>query len=385
MPLDMAAVRREFPLLDDLTYINTAANGLIPERARLLVERFFREHSYVESRTPYDLFEVLGSTRAAIARLLDCGPEAIALTFNTSHGLNIAANAIPLEPGDNVVLTQGEFPANVYPWRNLESRGIELRLVDNPNLRSDVDMLTSACDARTRVVAVTAVQFHDGYRPDLAALADFCRERGIRTVVDGAQAIGTCAIRPAALGVDFLAGCGQKWLCAPRGTGFLYVRPELIPELRLPVLGWLNVDYEGRWDSLLRYPRELYPDARRFELGTINLHDVLMLRESLGLLNDIGIERVEAHDVGLAQRVRSGLEAIPGVSLRAASPRPSAIVAFAVAAERGRALHEALVHARIDISFREGRFRLSPHLYNDAADVDRALETIAAALAPVAG
>lgn len=382
MPVDVAALRREFPLLHDLTYLNTASNGLVPGRARLLVEQFFREHYYVESRSPYDLFEVLASTRAAVARLLDCGTEAIALTFNTSHGLNVAANAIALEPGDNVVLAHGEFPANVYPWRNLESRGIELRLVDNPALRSDVDMLTAACDARTRVVAVSAVQFHDGHRPDLAALAGFCRERDIRTVVDGAQAIGACAVHPAELGLDFLAGCGQKWLCAPRGTGFLYVRPDLVPELRLPVLGWLNVDYQGRFDSLLRYPRELYPDARRFELGTVNLHDVLMLRESLRLLNEVGIERIEAHDVGLAGRLRAGLEGMAGVAVRPAGKRPSPIVAFAVAEHHTRALREALVRDRIDASFREGHFRFSPHIYNDAADIDRALATITATLSP---
>ena len=385
MTFDVAAVRREFPLLRDLTYLNTASNGLIPERARHLVERFFREHFYVESRSPYELFEVLASTRAAVAHLLGCGPEAIALTFNTSHGLNVAANSLPLEPGDNVVLAHGEFPANVYPWRNLESRGIEVRLIENPLLRADVDTLTAACDARTRVVAVSAVQFHDGYRPDLAALAAFCRERDIRTVVDGAQAIGACAIRPAALGVDFLASGGQKWLCAPRGTGFLYVRPALVQELRLPVLGWLNVDYQGRFDSLLRYPRDLYPDARRFELGTVNLHDVLMLRESLGLLNEIGIEHIEAHDVALAQRLRASLTSIPGVTVRAAGPRPSPIVAFAVPSERTPALREAFVRARIDASFREGHFRLSAHLYNDDADIDLAVETVAAALARVAG
>ncbi len=380
MILDVRAIRREFPALDGATYLNTASNGLVPERSRLLFERYFSEQHYVEGLSPYDLFEVLAETRLEIARLLGCGADAIALTFNTSHGLNLAANSILMTAGDNVVLAHGEFPGNVYPWRNLESRGIELRMIEPPGGRADAEWLIAACDTRTRAVAVSAVQFHDGYRPDLAALARFCRERDIRTVVDGAQAIGCCVVRPVELGIDFLAGCGQKWLCAPRGTGFLYVRAELVRDLHLPMLGWMNVDYGGRFDCLLEYPRQIFPDARRFELGTANLHDILMLRESLRLLNEIGIDRVAAHDAGLAQRLRSAMNGSSGVALCDVGTSPSPIVAFTVGAERAQRLHRAFRDARIHYSLREGRFRLAPHIYNDDSDIDRAVDVIATGL-----
>lgn len=380
MSHDLRTIRREFPDLDGATYLNTASNGLVPERARLVLERFFNEQQYVEGLSPYDLFEVLATTRVEVARLLDCSQEAIALTFNTSHGLNLAANSIPMVKGDNVVLANGEFPGNVYPWRNLESRGIELRWVEPPGGRADAESLIAACDAHTRIVTVSAVQFHDGCRPDLAALAAHCREHDIRTVVDGAQAIGSCVVHPAELGIDFIAGCGQKWLCAPRGTGFLYVRAELVRDLRLPMLGWLNVDYGGRFDRLLEYPRQIFPDARRFELGTANLHDILMLRESLRLLNEIGIDRVAAHDAGLAQRLRTALHGASGLELCDVGSSPSPIIAFAVRAERAKSLHHALRDARIHYSLREGRFRFAPHIYNDEADIDRTADVITTSL-----
>ncbi|UCE04088.1 MAG: aminotransferase class V-fold PLP-dependent enzyme [Candidatus Latescibacterota bacterium] len=369
-------IRGEFPMLDKMIYLNTAANGLIPERGRIVLESFFREAQYLEGLARAGAFEALAETRQEAATLLDCDAAAIALTFNTSHGLNVAANTLSYEPGDNVVLAHGEFPANVYPWLNLESRGVEVRLIEC-GLRADAEALLAACDARTRVVAVSMLQFHDGYRPDVQLLAQRCRERGIRTVADGIQAIGCTVVRPQALGLDFVATGGQKWLLSPRGTGLLYVRPDLIPELQTPILGWLNVDYEGRFDSLLRYPRTLFADARRFELGTPNLHDILVLRESLRLLNELGIERIEEHNLHLAEMLRTGLEAIDAVRLRAAGPRPSPIVSFELAdAARVELVREALARARVHCAFREGRFRMAVHLYNRAADVERTLESV---------
>jgi selenocysteine lyase/cysteine desulfurase len=378
MPFDVAAIRQDFPLANEVTYLNTASTGLIPARSRLALERFFREHAYVEALATEGLFDILGETRGAVAQLLACAPECIALTFNTSHALNLAVRFIDFQPGDNVVVARGEFPAAVYPWRSLESLGLTLRWTETPELHADVDALLSACDVRTRAVAASAVSFHDGNRPDLARLARFCSERNIRTVIDGTQACGAVNLRPAELGLDFLAAGGQKWLLSPHGTGFLYVRAELVPDLQPPILGWLNVDYGGRFDQLLTYPEKLLADARKFELGSANVHDLLMFRESLRLLNAIGIEAIETHDVQLAQELRTGLKTIPDVAPREANDSP--IVSFGVPERQIEPVQQALRQARVFVSFREGRFRLSLHVYNDRADVGRALEVVEAAL-----
>jgi selenocysteine lyase/cysteine desulfurase len=376
-PLDVAAVRREFPILDAMTYLNSAANGLVPERARRSMEAFFSNYEYLEGLAREDVVNMLDDTRAQAAQLLACKPESIALTFNTSHGLNIAALALAYAPGDNVVLAQGEFPANVYPWRNLERRGVELRMLETPDSRAHVDLLLAACDERTRVVTVSALQFHDGYRPDIDTLARECRRRGIRTVVDGIQAIGSCVVRPLELDVDFMATGGQKWLLAPRGTGFLYVREALLEATPPPIPGWLNVDYEGRFDDLLRYPTELLPDARRFELGTPNLHDIRMLRESLRFLNELGIENIAHHNAALAQRMRDELQALGALRVVDPGPRPSPLVVFSPQdAGRVQTLRTALANAHVHCAFRQGRFRLAFHLYNDASDVERVLEVV---------
>lgn len=380
MQLDVRAIREEFPLASQVTYLNTASTGLIPERSRRVLENFFREHAYVEALATEGLFDILAETRRAVAQLLDCAPRCVALTFNTSHALNLAARCIPFQPGDNVVVARGEFPANVYPWRSLEPLGLTLRWVEVPGMHADAEALIAACDARTRAVATSAVQFHDGGRADLAQLAQFCTERNIWSVIDGTQACGAIDLRPAELGLDFLAAGGQKWLLSPHGTGFLYVRAERIPTLQPPILGWLNVDYGGRFDQLLSYPEALHPDARKFELGSANVHDILMFRESLHLLNAIGIGAIEAHDVDLAERLRTGLQKIGPVAVRDGGPLRSSIVSFAVSPARIEPLQEALRRARVLASFREGHFRLSLHLYNEQADVDRALEVIEAAV-----
>lgn len=380
MALDVGRIRQDFPLASEVTYLNTASTGLIPERSRRRLERFFREHAYVDALATEGLFTILAETRDAVARMLDCEARCVALTFNTSHGLNLAAQATDFEPGDNVVLARGEFPANVYPWRSLAPRGLELRWVDVPQRRADADALIAACDARTRAVATSAVQFHDGGRPDLTKLARFCRERGIRSVVDGTQACGAIDLRPAALDVDFLAAGGQKWLLSPHGTGFLYVRAGLLPKLRPAILGWLNVDYGGRFDRLLTYPENLHEDARKFELGSPNIHDILMFRESLRLLNEIGIGSIQAHGMELAARLRTGLKTLPRLEVRDGVELPSAIVSFKVAPDQITTLQEALHRARVLSAYREEHFRLSMHLYNDAADVDRALEVIGTVL-----
>lgn len=376
-PIDVAEVRREFPVLGSIVYLNSAANGLVPERARRSLQAFFSNYEYLEGLAREDVVQMLDDTRAQAARLLACKQESIALTFNTSHGLNIAALAVEYSPGDNVVLARGEFPANVYPWRTIERGGIELRMVETADLRADVDALLSACDENTRVVAVSALQFHDGYRPDIENLSRECRKRGIRTVVDGIQAVGSCNVRPVELGVDFMATGGQKWLLAPRGTGFLYVREELLESTQPPILGWLNVDYDGRFDDLLRYPTELLPDARRFELGTPNLHDVRMLRESLCLLNELGIENIARHNAALAQSMRDELRALGTLHVVDPGPRPSPLVVFSPAeARRVPVLRAALAKADVHCAFRQGRFRLAFHLYNDASDVQRVLEVV---------
>ncbi len=230
--LDRDLLSAEFPLTRDWCYLASASNGILPERSRRYLERYFAEHHYLELGRHYRMFDDLGAIRERAARLFGGQAANWALLPNTSYGLNSVAAAIDWRAGDNVVLADCEFPANVAPWQNLARRGVAIQWVAARGLRAQADSLIAACNGRTRALAVSGVQFHNGYAPDLARLAAFCREQRIWLCVDGIQGLGNRHWQLPELGVDFLAAGGQKWLCAPRGTGLLYLSDRALGALR---------------------------------------------------------------------------------------------------------------------------------------------------------
>src|SRR5450432_879714 len=190
---------------------------------------------------------------------------------STSTALNIVAQSLPWQAGDNVVLVDGEFPSNVYPWMRLQDRqGVEVRLIPNqPGMT--LEALAPFVDARTRVVTASMVQFFSGHRTDLAAIGHFCREKGILFVVDGIQAVGHFPVDVQAMGIDIFASGGQKSLMGPPGIGFLYVRRDLADSMRPALIGANSVVDFMHW---LKYDLTPLPGAARFALGTTNFGGV---------------------------------------------------------------------------------------------------------------
>lgn len=371
-PFDVAALRRaEFPWADETVYLNHASIGPLPERTRLALDAFNQRRATPFRLPDRDLFGTLAESRRLIAELLSATPEEIALTVNTSFGLGVAARALPLRPGDVVLVSDREFPANVYPWLRLRETGVDVELVPTTAVGwpDEARILGRLEDPRVRALAVSLVQFSNGYRVDLAALSAATRRTGAYLVVDAIQAVGQIPVDLRRTPVDVLACGGQKWLLSPWGSGFVYVRRSLIPALSPPVTGWMAFEGTDDFTQLTTYNDTLRADARRFELITLPYQDFAGMNASLGLVLELGVERIEAqlrrlHAPVLAWAARTGTRLVSPLG-----DRGSGIVCLAPG-EVGEAFRR-LKAARIICSLREGAIRLSPHGYNTVEEMER--------------
>jgi selenocysteine lyase/cysteine desulfurase len=368
----------EFPWTSDTIYLNNASIGPLPERTRLVLEEFNRGRAAPHKLPDRELFAMLADTRRKIARLIGAAAEEIALTVNTGFGISMAARALPLEPGDIVLVSDKEFPANVYPWLRLKDRGVTLELVPTTaeGWPDEARLLERLRDPRVRVLAVSLVQFSSGYLVDLDRLSAATREAGAFLVVDAIQGIGQLPVDLSRTRVDVLACGGQKWLLSPWGSGFVYVHRDLIGTLDPAITGWLSFEGTDDLTRLTQYDDTLRADARRFELMTLPYQDFAGLNASLELLLSLGIERIRDHIRALHQPVVAWAERS---GARIVSPRgASGSGILCVAPEGVQEAHRRLKAARIVCSLREGAIRLSPHCYNTVAEMERVAHTLAA-------
>ena len=371
-PLDVAALRRtEFPWADETVYLNHASIGPLPERTRLALEAFNRRRAMPFQLPDRDLFGTLTESRRLIAQLLSAAPEEIALTVNTGFGLGVVARALPLRAGDVVLVSDREFPANVYPWLRLRERDITVELVPTTDRGwpDESRLLERLEDPRVRALAVSLVQFSNGYQVDLAALSAATRRTGAWLVVDAIQALGQIPLDLRRTPVDALSCGGQKWLLSPWGSGFVYVRRELIPQLAPPVTGWMAFEGTDDLTRLTEYSDAFRADARRFEMSTLPYQDFAGLNASLGLLLEIGVERIAAHLEQLHAPIRRWAERT-GARITSPTDRHRSGI-LCLAPEDVSEAFRRLKAARIICSLREGAIRLSPHGYNTVADMER--------------
>jgi selenocysteine lyase/cysteine desulfurase len=367
----------EFPWTADTAYLNNASIGPIPERTRRILDAFNAKRTAPHLLPDRDLFAGLQAARDAAARLINADTGEIALATNTGFGLNLAAHALPLAQGDRVILSDKEFPANVYPWLMLRKQGVEVTLA--PCTREgwpDEDYLLSALrDPRVKVLAVSFVQFSNGFRADLKKLSAAARANGTMLVVDGIQGVGNSVLDVRETPVDILACGGQKWLLSPWGSGFVYVRKELIPTIEPAMIGWMAFEGTDDFSRLTEYNPTFRADARRFEMITLPYQDFYGFTQSVELLLEIGIPEIAEVTRSLHDSILSWADAH---GMRVVSPRDerhrSAILCIAPA-EPVEAYH-AIKRARIVCSLREGAIRLSPHCYNTVGEMEKVLDVL---------
>lgn len=385
MPYDVDALRAaEFPWAarGEAIYLNNASTGPLPERT-LRAIRDFDERRAAPYRLSDDLqFATLARGRELIARLIGADVTEIGLAVNTSYGLNVAAFSLPLGPGDVVLTPDREFPANVYPWMQLaRSRGVIYRriptcdgAVDEEALRRELE------DPAVRAVSVSWVGFASGYTVDLEAIGRACRARGAYFVVDAIQGLGALTLDVRACHVDILACGAQKWLLSPWGTGFVYVRRELIEEIEPNIVSWMAVKGSDDFSRLVDYDLTWRDDARRFEFITLPFQDFAGMNSSLELIHELGPAAIAHRIASLADIIVLWAASQPNVELVTPSvPRHRAGI-VALRMPNAAAVSTALKEAGVSHSLREGAIRLSPHFYNTREEIRRTLQIIEAAM-----
>ncbi len=375
--VNIAALRAaEFPWTSEAIYLNAAGIGPLPERTRRVVEEFARLKAAPHRLPDRVLAGTLAESRRLVARLINADPAEIALATNTSYGVNLAARSLPLEPGEIVLVSDREFPANVYPWMALQEKGVrfEVAPLTADGWPDEDHLIERIADPRVRVLAVSLTQFSSGYTVDLGRLSEAARASGTFLVVDAIQAVGQLPVDVRATPVDILACGAQKWLLSPWGSGFVYVRSELASSLPPADVGWLAFEGTDDFTNLTRYNPTLRSDARRFELVTLPFQDFAGMNASLGLLLEVGIEAIRDHLTQVCQPVYDWA-AHSGARLRSpVGAHGSAILCIEV--PDVQSAYQRLRAAGIVATVREGALRLSPHLYNTPAEMERVVATI---------
>lgn len=377
MSYDVDALREtEFPWARSHIFLNHASTGPLPERSRRAVVDFTNRRGSMHGLLDDELQGILVKARERAARLINASVEEIALATNTSFGLNLAARILPFRRGDVVLVSDGEFPANVFPWKHLGDRGVTMELlpVTRTGWPNESLMIERMQDPRVRALAVSHVQFHNGYQVNLARLGEAARATRTYLVVDSIQALGQVPFDIRQTPVDILACGGQKWLLSPWGSGFMYVRRELIEELVSPFAGWSAYQGTENFTTLCDYRGALRSDARRYEVITLPFQDLLGFCYSLDLLHELGVERIQRH---LAEIGRPVLEwaSRKGVTLTS-SMGASGSGMICIAADSFAGAVPALKQAGVTLSLREGALRFAPHCYNTVDEMVRVTELL---------
>jgi cysteine desulfurase/selenocysteine lyase len=359
------------------TWINCSHQGALPRVAAQAA------HQAIEwKQSPYNLTskrfsDVPARLRTALTTLLSAGPDEVALANSASYGLHLFANGIPLRDGDEVLLVRGDFPSVVLPWLGLERKGITIRHLNSP---LDAAELNAAISSRSRVLCTTWVHSFTGVALDLEAIGAVCRKRGVWFIVNGAQAVGARPIDVTSTPIDGLVSVGFKWLCGPYGTGFCWMRPELRDALDVNQAYWLamqTADDLGKEEALPTIRRDL--GARAFDIfGTANFFNFMPWTASIEYLLEAGIDTIAAHDATLVDRLIDGLETrgYSVVSPTDGPERSTLVLTSHPDRSRNAAIHATLRERDVEIAYRRGNLRFSPHLYNTAEDVDRALDAL---------
>lgn len=367
--MDWNRYREEMPITRHWAFFDHAAVAPLTGRAQKAIQEWAADMADNGDVMEHRWVKRIEEVRGLAGKLIDADPFDIAFIKNTSEGIGIVAEGFPWKAGDNIVTAAEEYPANLYPWMNLTSRGVELRMVQTRDARIWIDDIRSVIDSRTRLVSLSFVEFASGFRNDLDAVGALCRERGIFFFVDAIQGLGVVPLSVRQTPVDFLASDGHKWLLGVEGAGIFYIRRELVDMMHAVGVGWNSVIGArnfGRIDFRLK------PNAGRWESGSLNVGGIAGLGASLEFLLEVGIPAIEQRVVELTDYL---CDRAKGIGLEVYSSRrpgdKSGIVSLQVPHADPIQLVRRFRKEGVVINQRAGRLRVSPHFYNSHKEIDR--------------
>jgi cysteine desulfurase / selenocysteine lyase len=358
--------RSLFPITQTCHYLNHAAVSPTSTRVRDAVTAWVDDLTLHGMTHVGDWVRRERETRVLAARILGAAPDEMAFVRSTSHGLGAFAEGLAWKPGDEVaVCSELEYPANVYPWMHLADHGVIVRPIEAKNGGVTVDAVAKSLGPRTRLVSVSSVEFATGVATDLEAIGSLCRGRSVLFCVDGIQSVGAFPIDVVKAKIDLLSADSHKWQLGLPGIGIAYIRREVLPKLRPTAVGWKSIKTPLDFDHLNFALRD---DAAKLEEGTQSFATILGLGAALTLLDEVGIERIAAHiaawlDEAEKALAAAGLDPGPDRSVR------KGILTFRSPTGTAEEFAARAQQARIMVSPRRGRVRISPHFYNDESDL----------------
>lgn len=367
-----ALLAQEFPVTQNLVYLNHAGVAPWPQRTTQAVTRFAAQCAAEGARHYARWLETESAVKAQLARLVNApSADDIALLKNTSEALSVVAYGLSWQPGDNVVISDEEFPSNRIVWESLAKRGVAVREVSLATAQPEKALL-EACDGHTRVLSISSVQYGSGRRIELGVLGAGCRRRNIAFCVDAIQGLGAVAHDVQAMGIDFLMADAHKWLLGPEGIAVFYCRAAWRERLQLYQYGWHMIEDAGDFDRRQWVPAR---SARRFECGSPNMLGIHALEASLSLLFEIGMAEIERRILERSAWLMTAIRTRPDLELITPDTpgRYAGIVTFRHRRMHSDALFERLRVSGIVCARRGGGIRYSPHFYTPPEQLERAV------------
>lgn len=366
----------EFPLTDELIYLNHAAVAPWPKRTSDAVIKFAEQNTRYGSHFYLDWLNKEAELRSQLQALLNApSPDDIALVKNTSEALSFVAYGLTWQSGDNIVSSNEEFPSNRLPWESLADQGVEFRQADLHSADTPEDALFALVDGNTRLLTISSIQFASGLRMDLERIGEFCKRRGILFCIDAIQSLGAVQFDVQAYQADFVMADGHKWMFGPEGLGVFYTTPEARDKLKLTQYGWHMMKDTHNYEN---QPWEVHPTARRFECGSPNMLGIHAFFASLSLLLETGMDAVEALVLEKSDYLIAAIDKNTQLVLLSAkqSRLKSGIVIFKHRSVANEVLYKYLQDNGVICALRGGGIRFSPHFYNTLEEIDRALGLI---------
>lgn len=372
--MNKSDVRKYFPHLEKgIIYFNHASTGPISSLVINRLSNLLKEKSEDKMDDYTSFLKTVDETKDILSKMINCNAERIAFVDNTSNGLNIIAQSINWKRGDRILLNDVEFPANVYPFLNLERYGVEIDFVKSINGIVTAEEVINSVKPETKLISISFVQFLSGYKADLEKIGDYCRTNNIIFCVDGIQGIGTQPIDVTNYKIDFLSSGTQKWLMGMHGLAFIYVDEKLQKKLTPANVGWLSV--ENAW-NLLDYKMHLKSSANVFQGGTMNTFGIYAFNTSLKMFDEFGFEEVYEHVLSNTKYFIDKLDEI-GLSCLIKDCSESELAGIvSIKPSNPEEIFNKLNDKKIICSLREGLVRFSPHFYNTFEDIDKVVDEL---------
>lgn len=366
------SIRAQFPFMNKITYLDSAHYTPYPKRTVDKLNSFITE--FTTDHLNLSLFHMQKSAelRETCAKLINAAAEDIVITNNTTHGINIFANGVQLAEGaNNVAMLDSEFPAVVYPWLNQEKLGRAnvMLIPSDKGYCNEAVIKRALMEYDVKVFTISHVQFL-GYKHNIKSLSDFCKKRDILLVVDAIQSSGICPIDVQEMGIDYLSTGNQKWLMSPAGLGFTYISKKYRELINPSYAGTMNMDFD--FENFLKYDLNFKESGEAYENSTPNTFALIGTDEALKYFMELGIENIYEHIIDIQDKLIELLDSTKYKIESDLSPehRSNILLFSHVDLSRNKEIQKTLEAKNIFIAVREGYLRLSPHIYNNYADVE---------------